>query len=245
MKQSNKITGLLVLLSTLMLTACDASKESAVSEPVAGESSAPAAGEASNEASDPTVEAAAVVVESGGAKAAVVVEKSTEASDTIFVASTLAKSLTGKVAFINHETRDVVLVGEKGVELKLVASEETKNLDQVAVGDTVNVKHIQRITAQLVEGQDLKPAVAKLSVKKQAKEGELPAMLKTETRVKIYTIEAINLEQKTFSLKNVDGTIREFTAKDPKRLERASIGDSVKVTVVAALAVEVVKAGME
>ena len=194
---------------------------------------------------DPDVETSSVVVDMGAVKAAVVVEKSTADSASAFIASTAVHTLTAKVVSIDAETREVVLMGEDGVELELVASEKTRNLDQVNPGDTVNAKVVEQVSIELVKGDELQAMDLNIDRNAQAEEGEMPARAAIETTINVYTVEAINLEANTFKLRNVEGEVDEFTAEDPANLAKAAIGDAVVVTTTEAMAVEVVKATVE
>ena len=194
---------------------------------------------------DPDVETSSVVVDMGAVKAAVVVEKSTADSASAFIASTAVHTLTAKVVSIDAETREVVLMGEDGVELELVASEKTRNLDQVNPGDTVNAKVVEQVSIELVKGDELQAMDLNIDRNAQAEEGEMPARAAIETTINVYTVEAINLEANTFKLRNVEGEVDEFTAEDPANLAKAAIGDAVVVTTTEAIAVEVVKATVD
>jgi hypothetical protein len=181
----------------------------------------------------------------GAVKAAVVVEKSTADSASAFIASTAVHTLTAKVVSIDAETREVVLMGEDGVELELVASEKTRNLDQVNPGDTVNAKVVDRVSIELVKGDKLQAMDLNIDSNAQAEEGEMPARAAIETTVNVYTVEAIDIEANTFKLRNAEGEVDEFTARDPANLAKAAIGDAVVVTTTEAMAVEVVKATVD
>ena len=194
---------------------------------------------------DPDVETSSAVVDMGTIKAAVVVEKSTADSASTFIASTAMYTLTAKVVSIDAETREVVLMGEDGVELELVASEKTRNLDQVNPGDTVNAKVVERVSIELLKGDKLQAMDLNIDSNAQAEEGEMPARAAIETTVNIYIVEAIDLEANTFKLRNVEGEVDEFTARDPANLAKAAIGDAVVVTTTEAMAVEVVKATVD
>jgi len=194
---------------------------------------------------DPDVEASAVVVDMGAVKAAVVVEKSTADSESAFLATTAVRTLTAKVVSIDVETRDVVLMGEDGVEIELVADEATRNLDQVSPGDTVNAQVVESVSIELVKGGNLEAMDLKVDESAQAEEGEMPARAEIETRVNVYTVEAIDIEANTFKLKNVEGEVGEFTARDPANLAKASIGDAVVVTTTEAIAVEVIRTPLD
>ena len=194
---------------------------------------------------DPDVETSSAVVDMGAIKAAVVVEKSTADSASAFIASTAVHTLRAKVVSIDAETREVVLMGEDGVEFELVASEKTRNLDQVNPGDTVNAKVVERVSIELVKGDKLQAMDLNIDGNAQAEEGEMPARAAIETTVNVYTVEAIDLEANTFKLRNVEGEVDEFTARDPANLAKAAIGDAVVVTITEAMAVEVVKATVD
>jgi len=58
-------------------------------------------------------------------------------------------------------------------------------------------------------------------------------------------LEAIDLEANTFKLKNVDGEVGEFVARDPANLAKAAVGDAVVVTTIEAMAVEVIAATLD
>ena len=190
----------------------------------------------------PETETSAVVVDMGSGTSAIVVEKSTDESEAAFIATTEVQTLTAKVVSIDAETREVVLMGEDGIEIELVASDETRNLDQVSPGDTVNAKFVQRMTMELVKGEGVQAMNMKVDRKAQAEEGEMPARAAIETTVDAFTVVAIDLEANTFKLKNVDGAVNEFTARNPANLAKAAVGDAVVVTTTEAMAVEVIKA---
>jgi hypothetical protein len=189
----------------------------------------------------PEVETNAVVVETGAISTAVVVEKSAPESEFAFIAATELQTLEAKVVSIDPESREVVLVGEDGIEIELTASKMTRNLDQVSPGDTVNAKFMERVTIELVKGGDLKAMNVNVDESAQAEEGEMPARAAIETSVSVFTVEAIDLVANTFKLKNADGGVNQFTAQDPANLAKAAVGDAVVVTVTEALAVEVTK----
>ena len=153
--------------------------------------------------------------------------------------------MTAKVVSIDAETREVVLMGEDGVEIELVASEETRNLDQVSPGDTVNAKVVERVSIELIKGGNLRAIDLKIDENAQAEEGEMPARAEIETTVNVYTVEAIDLEANTFKLRDAEGEVGEFTARDPANLAKAAIGDAVVVTTIEAMAVEVIKATVD
>lgn len=220
-------TSLILLMAAFLFSGCGEKYE------------APAVEESSD------VETSAILLDDGAMNAAVVVEKSTPESDLAFIAFTEVQTLTAIVVSIDLETRDVVLVGDDGVELELVVSEKALNLDQVSAGDTVNAQFIEQVTIQLVKGEELRARDVSAQREVQAAEGEMPARAEIQKTVDVYTIADIDLEANTFVLLNAAEEVEEFTANDPANLAKAAVGDSVVVTTTQAMAVEVVKATAE
>ncbi|MCK5887416.1 MAG: hypothetical protein KAG70_13090, partial [Alcanivorax sp.] len=208
------ITSSALLLVTSLLSGCGDTAEAPVADVSVTETV-------------PQVEAKALMVEAGPVTAAVVIEESTPESSTVFYASTEVQALTAKVVSVDLETRDVVLLGEDGVELSLVASDKTHNLEQVSPGDTVNAKFMERVTIELVKGDDMQAYEVSSDREVQADEGEMPARAEVMQTVNVYTVEAIDTEANTFKLKNVEGQVKEFTARDPANLAKATVGDAV------------------
>ena len=188
------------------------------------------------------IEAKVLMVDAGSVKAAAVLEKSTPESENAFIASTKAQALTAEVVSVNLETREVVLKGENGIERSLMAGEDARNLAQVSPGDTVNIQLVEQVTMALVKGDNMKAFNATADRDVRSKEGEMPAHAKMTKTINVYTVEAIDIEANTFTLKNVAEEVREFTAKDPANLEKAAIGDSVVITTTMVKAIEVTKA---
>ena len=193
------------------------------------------------EAPAPETETSEVVVDTGSVTSSITIEKSTDESEDAFIATTEVQTLTAEVLSIDLETRDVVLMGKTGTEIEFVVSDATRNLDQVSPGDTVTVKFIQRMRMELVKGEGIEPMNLVADGKARAEDGEMPARAEMEVTVDAFTVEAIDLEANTFKLKNVDGVVNEFTARNPANLAKASVGDAVLVTTIEAMAVEVTK----
>jgi hypothetical protein len=238
------IASLSLSLTCLLLSGCGDNAGSPSIDPSAD--GAPAAAEEATiteESAD--VETSAVVLDDGTMKAVVVVEKSTPESELTFVASTEIQTLTATVVSVDLATRDVVLVGADGVELELVASDKTSNLDQVSPGDTVNAQFMEQVTIQLVKGDELKAQGMSAHREVQAAEGDMPARAEVQETIDIYTVVGIDLEANTFVLRSAAGELEEFAANDPANLAKATVGDSVVVSTTVAMAVEVVKATAE
>ena len=224
MTSIHKIYSVALILSTLTIAACSEPKEPVTQEPQ----------------KETTADIVSTAAPAGDATLRV--KKSEDGADTAFMARTAEKTTTATVEAINHETREVTLKREDSSIFSVTARKDTANFEQVSVGDTVNTKHVKQVLITLIEGGNIPPSSTVIDNAIQAEEGEMPLRAEIEVLIDTYTIEDINIEENTFKLMNVDGLVEEYTARNPKNLERASVGDSVIVKVTNAFAVEALKA---
>lgn len=156
-----------------------------------------------------------------------------------YISTSETINVTAKVGAINHETREVTLLLGEGESVSFVASEEARNLGQVDVGDIVMAKYVQSMTIEVVAGDGSGPAAGELAAIARTSEGEKPGIAAISTLVVTATVEDINIEANTFKLKNAEGDIHEYVARDPRNLERVSVGDLVIITLTEAVAIVV------
>ncbi|CAH0990592.1 hypothetical protein SIN8267_00686 [Sinobacterium norvegicum] len=229
----------LLAAAVVVLVGCEKSAEPV--EPAPVETATPAT------ESVPGIETERMTVQEGGIEATKIVETSNENAKTAFAATTEIETLSAKVVAVDLTTRDVSLVDVEGKTFDFVAGDEVKNLAQINPGDTVKARFAHRVSIELVaaNGQKFLPEETTVDTLNSAKEGEMPGIIEAEKTVTVYTVEAIDLENNTFKLKNIEGGIKQFTAKDPANLLRANIGDAVVVTKTKIFAVEVLKADAE
>ena len=148
-------------------------------------------------------------------------------------------TITARVQAIDHETRVVTLLGPEGNEVTFTASEEARNLDQVAVGDIVNAEYVESLSIEVVANEGMEPAAAEMAAMARTEKGEMPGGAIMNTQVVTATVEDINLEKNTFKLKGPDGTINEYVARNPDNLRRAAVGDMVVITMTESVAISV------
>lgn len=150
------------------------------------------------------------------------------------------------VEAINHETREVRLRRSDGEIIEFVASEEARNLGQVDVGDVVNAEYVHSVSIEVVANDEgFEPDAGQAGAMARTKEGEMPGVAAINTQVATATVEEINIEANTFKLKGVDGTVNEYTARNPENLKRAKVGDLVIMTVTDAVAITVEEVASE
>ena len=147
--------------------------------------------------------------------------------------------MTAQVKTINHETRDVTLVGPQGNEVSFTASEEARNLGQVSVGDIVTVEYVQNMSIDVIANDGMEAAAGGFTAAARTEKGEMPGGAILDTTVVTATVEEINIEANTFKLKGPEGNIKEYVARNPENLKLAEVGDLVVITYTEALAISV------
>lgn len=173
------------------------------------------------------------------AGSAATAESHDEYKDKPYFQATQTETVTAEVTAINHETRAVELLRADGEEIKFTASEEARNLDQVAVGDIVVAQYLETMSVRVMENEGHEPGAAGVTTLERTAKGEMPGMAAVDTEIVTATVEAIDIEANTFKLKFVDGEVEEFTARNPENLKRADVGDLVVMTFSHAIAVSV------
>ncbi len=155
-----------------------------------------------------------------------------------FFASQTTK-ITAVVEAIDHETRVVTLRRPQGDTVTFTASDEARNLDQVAVGDIVNAEYEEILSIKVVANDGAEPEKLELAGMVRSAEGEMPGVAAFNAQSVTATVEEINLEANTFKLKGPDGTVNEYVARNPDNLRRSAVGDLVIITISEAVAISV------
>lgn len=140
------------------------------------------------------------------------------------------------VEAIDYETKMVTLKGPQG-NLRTIRAENTPNLEEVQVGDQVNVEYLQNVTIEVFASDGAEPSEGVMTAKAVNTPDQAPGGMEMTTHVITATVAEINLEANTFKLNMPGGEIREFTAVDPENLRRAAVGDLVVATYTEAVAI--------
>lgn len=143
------------------------------------------------------------------------------------------------VEAIDHETRVVTVRKADGEEITFTASEEARNLDQVAVGDILRAEYVETLSIEVMANEGFEPEAAGGAAMARTKKGEMPGMAAMEQAVITAVVEEINIENNTFKLREPDGSVNEYVARVPENLKRAKVGDLVVITVTNAVAIVV------
>jgi hypothetical protein len=148
---------------------------------------------------------------------------------------------TARVEAINYETREVTLLLENGDLFTSQVSEEARNLGQVDVGDVVHAHYTESISIRVVESDGVEPEAYVEEDLARTAEGRMPGVAAMESAVTTAIVEEINLDDNTFKLREPDGEVRQYTARNPGNLRMAEVGDKVITTVTTSVVITVDK----
>ncbi|UTF59925.1 hypothetical protein [Gilvimarinus sp. DA14] len=232
MKTITTVTSLAALIAMGALTACSEQSQDDAAE---------TAQEVVTVVEEEVVEPAAEQVSEMTDAAEDMMAEDSDLKDKAFIALTETEIVTAAVTAIDHETREVTLAGENG-EMTFVAGDEVQNLDQVQVGDQIVAEYLNQLTLEVIDGEGMEAGEGLVEIAERAEQGELPGMVAGASEVRVFMIEAIDLEDSTFKLRNVDGEVRQFTARNPENLKLADVGDALVATMTTMVAVEVTHA---
>jgi Cu/Ag efflux protein CusF len=143
------------------------------------------------------------------------------------------------VTAIDMATRSVTLKGENGTETTIQVDERARNLGQVKVGDTVKVAYVQALAWKMSKSTKAEPTVEVEEAAGRAKEGGKPGGMAGRRLSATVTIEAIDIDKGTVTLKGPAGNSRTVKALDPDNLTKVKVGDLVDITYTEAVAIQV------
>lgn len=165
---------------------------------------------------------------SAGEEAAKVEKPSISATQTVQVETV--------VEAVDYEARTVTLKGPQG-NLKTIKAENTPNLEEVHVGDHVNIEFMENLTIEVVTAEGAQPGQGLMTASAVNSPDEAPGGMEMATTVTTAIVKEINIEANTFKLEMPGGEVREFTAANPENLKAAAVGDVVIATHTEAVAI--------
>ncbi len=148
-------------------------------------------------------------------------------------------TLSATVEAVNHETRVLSLRGDTGKLVTLHVTEEARNLDQVDVGDTVEVEYYESVALFIQDptgdlGIKEKTAAARTPL------GDKPGVAGSETVEITVTVSAIDYDTRMVTLKGPEGkTFTTYVGESAKRFDEVKQGDELVARVTRAFAITV------
>lgn len=147
-------------------------------------------------------------------------------------------TLTAKVESIDHKSRSVTLVDDKGGRQTLAVGPEVVNFDQVAVGDQLNIAYLEELVVFLkainAPSEDSAALIAS-----SAEEGEKPGALVAGMVEVTAKVTAIDLENHTATLTFTDGSSRVVPVRKDVELREDQVGREVVIQKSTAIAIAV------
>jgi len=144
------------------------------------------------------------------------------------------------VEALNLENRLITLKGPKGDVVTFRVDESVKNLPQVKVGDQVVAKYYESVAVRIAKpGESLATETSGLS---SAKPGEMPEAVAARQVTVTASVEAIDKQAPSITLKGPEGNVVTVIVRDPKNLEKVKVGDNLAITYTEAVAISVERA---
>ncbi len=152
-------------------------------------------------------------------------------------------TLTAKVTDINYDTRVVSLEGPEGNVLNLKVDEQVKNLKEIKKGNLIKIQYKESLAWSLKKHSD-KQTPSKTVTKTTTVENvdKKPEYSSKEKVSIVATIQSIDKEKPSVTLKGPEGNTFKVTVADPQSLTGVKTGDQVDITYSESVAVAVEKA---
>ncbi len=163
-----------------------------------------------------------------------------ESESASWKTDTMIEETTNVVA-IDHSTRMVTLKSTTGKEFTFRAGKHIENLAQVEVGDEVKYSYRQSFAVRVLKKGETGSAVGEGGVVYRAKDADKPAGFAMREKTILATIESIDKNAKTATLKEEGGKTVTVTPREPKRLDQVKVGDRLEITHTEEIAVKVEK----
>lgn len=148
--------------------------------------------------------------------------------------------LTGTVKAVDLEKKTATVEGSGGRTV-VVNAKNARNLDQVKVGDKVNLEFVEEL-ALYVRKSDAPSSATEAQMVALAPKGKKPAGLMAETVELTGSVESTDAKARTIAVKGPAGNVRTFKVDNSvKNFGQIKKGDHVVLRFTEAVALSVVK----
>jgi len=142
------------------------------------------------------------------------------------------------ITAIDKATRTVTLKTATGESFDVVAGDEVKNFDQMAVGDQVVVQYVRALSLELKKSGSTSAPKEKTDAVR-AKQGEKPGGAVGRQVTVMTEVVDVNPKNKTISLKGPKGNVVVLDVQNPEQFKVVKKGDKVEAVYTEALAISV------
>jgi len=148
---------------------------------------------------------------------------------------TEAVTVKATIEAIDKDNRIITLKGPRGNVFNVKADESVKRFDELKVGDVVSATYSESSAVHIRKPGDPAPDKERVIVRPQSKPGTSVEDVRTMT----VTVEAIDRNAQSVTVKDETGTNHTYRVRDPKRLEGVNVGDKVDIYYTVALLLKV------
>jgi hypothetical protein len=145
----------------------------------------------------------------------------------------------GKVVSIDAKTRTVVVEGEQGRQVSIVAPEDAPNFGKIKVGDPVVATYHESVALAIAPVADAEPGASGAAAVVTAPPGETPGGAMAEQIQLRAVVKAVDPKTRSVTLDVPQGGERTLKAGEVIDLEKVKVGEQVSVTLTRALAISI------
>lgn len=142
------------------------------------------------------------------------------------------------VKAIDLAKREVTILHEDGIVETIVAGDDVKRLDEVKVGDTVDIEHYESLTLSLDKKPGAEPSATGATADVRTEPGALPGGVRVPTVTLSARVTAIDAKANTVTLTGPQGNSVVLDVA-PETIAKLKVNDVVEAVYTQALAVAV------
>jgi hypothetical protein len=156
----------------------------------------------------------------------------------------IVKTRAATIQAINHETRELTLVGQEGNVLTLVADPQIQRLTEFKVGDEIVLDYSVSVAAELrtPTAEELaKPLVVTEDTTRAAAD-KAPGVHGYRIVEAVVSIEGLDRQTQTVTVKGPKGNYTAIRVKDPTTLDKLRLGEIAFVVYTESFALRIERA---
>jgi hypothetical protein len=146
-------------------------------------------------------------------------------------------TLTATIEAIDKANRTVTLKGPKGNSVEVKASEQMEGFNRLKVGDQVSATYFEAVVVELRKPGA--PASTGKPVTTVMRKDRKPRAEARREQTFTVTIQAIDTAAASVTVKGPQGRVMSLQVNDPKQLQAVKAGDTVDLTYVESLLINV------
>jgi hypothetical protein len=152
-------------------------------------------------------------------------------------------NVSGTVKDISSTRRMIKIQTPEGNTIKLKASPDVARLDQIKKGDRVDVRYLEPVALSLAPANKPSNTPVSKSVDVAPLQGTAPGTVAVNTESIVASVEDIDRQNRTVTLKDSDGTLLTIkAAPEMAEFDQLKVGDKIAAQYTQAIAFQVSRA---